>query len=650
MNSREYLQKITQVFTLKRVKIFGFALAGFFALFSGLWLLGRKSIVDWGIEKVKFKLSEKGIDFKVSETSFDGVFGIRFGDVYIGTQKQTLPAGSVLPPIFTCDTFGFSVDYWNTLWHGPSIQNLKIANGQLNLFDSAGIQNFQFKSEKSDEPTQVSEKTNILSAARKILAQVPKNLTVRKFKINIQDSTEKYNAFIQSISFKGEELNAIVDPYTITGELDRTDLTGNIEFVCSDPNGKIRLPGGYFGFGRAKFEIKELIEGNDNEIEIKADGNIEKLKLAHPKLSDTTVHLQEIAGNVKVRYHSGLLELDSNSSFKLNSLNFNAGGHYEWGSGNDYWLNFKIPPTQGKYLFSSLPKGLFQFTSGIKTQGSFGYRFFVFLDGDNLKNTRFESELTSDKDFKVVQWGDANPSKINGSFNHTYYKGDQAIRSFMVGPSNPNYTVLSDISPYVVRSILRSEDPSFFYHKGFYIDAFRGALIHNFQAKRFARGGSTISMQLIKNVYLRQHKTLARKIEEIMLVWLIEREKAISKQRMMEVYLNLIEWGPNIFGIGEASWFYFQKHPLQLTIGESVYLASLIPAPSKALWSIDSSGAASERWSRFTILRNRFLAVDSLEFDKNDFKVQLHPMAIERLRGPKRRQIDAIPVELDELD
>ena len=56
MNSREYLQKITQVFTLKRVKIFGFALAGFFALFSGLWLLGRKSIVDWGLEKVKFKL------------------------------------------------------------------------------------------------------------------------------------------------------------------------------------------------------------------------------------------------------------------------------------------------------------------------------------------------------------------------------------------------------------------------------------------------------------------------------------------------------------------------------------------------------------------------------------------------------------------
>jgi membrane peptidoglycan carboxypeptidase len=157
-------------------------------------------------------------------------------------------------------------------------------------------------------------------------------------------------------------------------------------------------------------------------------------------------------------------------------------------------------------------------------------------------------------------------------------------------------------------------------------------------------------MQLIKNVYLRQHKTLARKIEEIMLVWLIERERAVSKNRMMEVYLNLIEWGPNVFGIGEASWFYFHKYPIQLSIGESVYLASLIPAPSKARWSIDSSGAASERWSRFTVLRNRFLAVDSLEFDREDFKVQLHPMAVERLRGPQKRQIDVIPEEIEDLN
>lgn len=647
MNSREFLQKITQVFTPKRVKILGFSIIGFFTLFTVVWLLGRNAIVEWGLKKAQSKLANKGIEFKIKETSFDGIFGIRLGHVYLGANSNN----GTLPPLFVADTFGFSVDFWNTLWHGPSIQNLKIAQGELNLFDSAGIQNFEFKSEDDEEVVKESnEKTNIIKAARKLLAQVPKNLLIRNFKIRVQDSAEIYKADIQSINFKGENLTANIEPYVITGELDRTDLTGNIEFNCTDPQGKIKLPGGYFGFGKAKFEIQDLIEGSNNEIEIVADGNVENLRLLHPRISDTTVQLSKIAGNVKVKYNSGLLELDSNSTFKLNALNFTAGGHYEWDQGKTYWVNFKIPTSQGKNLFSSLPAGLFQNTSGIKTTGSFGYRFFVFLDGNKLEKTRFESELTGDKDFKVIQWGMAQPAKLNGSFNHTYFRGDNAIRTFMVGPSNPNFTNFNEISPYVVRSVLRSEDPSFFYHKGFYTEAFRGALIHNYRAKRFARGGSTISMQLIKNVYLRQHKTLARKIEEIMLVWLIEREKAVSKNRMMEVYLNLIEWGPNVFGIGEASWFYFQKYPMQLSIGESVYLASLIPAPSKARWSIDSSGAASERWSRFTVLRNRFLAVDSLEFDRDDFKVQLHPMAVERLRGPQKRQIDVIPEEIEETN
>lgn len=644
MNLRKFLLKITQVFTPKRVKIFGFVIIGFFTLFTSAWLLSRKAIVDWGLKKAQSKLSTKGIDFKLKSTSFDGIFGIRLGQVYLASNSSN----HSLPPLFVCDTFGFSVDFWNTLWHGPSIQNLKISQGELNLFDSAGIQNFQFKSENEEVVKETQEKTNIIKAARKLLAQVPKNLQVRNFKIRVQDSAESYQAKIQSLIFKGETLHAKIDPYLITGELDRSDLTGNIEFNCTDPGGKIKLPGGYFGFGKAKFEIQDLNEGSNNEIEVVADGNIENLRLLHPRISDTTVQLSNIAGNVKVKYNSGVLELDSNSSFKLNALNFTAGGHYEWDQGKTYWVNFKIPTNQGKNLFSSLPAGLFQNTSGIKTTGSFGYRFFVYLDGNKLEKTRFESEMTGDKDFKVVEWGLAQPSKINGSFSHTYYKGDQALRTFMVGPSNPNYTPYNEISPFVVRSVLRSEDPSFFYHKGFYTEAFRGALIHNYRAKRFARGGSTISMQLIKNVYLRQHKTLARKIEEIMLVWLIEREKAVSKNRMMEVYLNLIEWGPNVFGIGEASWFYFQKYPIQLSIGESVYLASLIPAPSKARWSIDSSGAASERWSRFTVLRNRFLAVDSLEFDRDDFKVQLHPMAVERLRGPQKRQIDVVSEEIDE--
>ena len=96
---------------------------------------------------------------------------------------------------------------------------------------------------------------------------------------------------------------------------------------------------------------------------------------------------------------------------------------------------------------------------------------------------------------------------------------------------------------------MQSEDGAFFYHKGFLPDAIREALIYDLQVKRFARGGSTITMQLVKNVFLNRNKNFARKLEEALIVWLIETERLTSKERMYEVYLNIAEWGPLIYGI-----------------------------------------------------------------------------------------------------
>jgi hypothetical protein len=98
-------------------------------------------------------------------------------------------------------------------------------------------------------------------------------------------------------------------------------------------------------------------------------------------------------------------------------------------------------------------------------------------------------------------------------------------------------------------------------------------------------------MQLVKNVYLNRQKTLVRKIEEILIVWIIENSNMSSKQRMFEVYLNLIEWGRNVYGIGEASRFYFNKHPSQLELGESIFLASIVPRPKSGLNFFQGDGS-----------------------------------------------------------
>ena len=90
-------------------------------------------------------------------------------------------------------------------------------------------------------------------------------------------------------------------------------------------------------------------------------------------------------------------------------------------------------------------------------------------------------------------------------------------------------------------------------------------------------------MQFVKNAFLNRNKTISRKVEEILIVWLIENQRIISKERMFEVYLNFIEWGRNIYGIGEASRYYFAKSPASLDIGESILLSYVVPSPKLTL-------------------------------------------------------------------
>jgi membrane peptidoglycan carboxypeptidase len=116
------------------------------------------------------------------------------------------------------------------------------------------------------------------------------------------------------------------------------------------------------------------------------------------------------------------------------------------------------------------------------------------------------------------------------------------------------------------------------------------SIIKNIKTKKFTRGASTISMQLVKNVFLNREKTLSRKLEEIVLVYVMENSKIVSKQRMLEVYFNVIEWGPNVYGIGEAAHFYFQKTPNQLSLNESLFLASIVPSPKKFMYRFNEQG------------------------------------------------------------
>ena len=141
------------------------------------------------------------------------------------------------------------------------------------------------------------------------------------------------------------------------------------------------------------------------------------------------------------------------------------------------------------------------------------------------------------------------------------------------------YIYVDEMSPWIVRAILTAEDGDFFFYGGINPVTLADAIGLNVEAGEILLGASTISMQLIKMLYLDQARIFSRKFQELCLVYLMEHEVPVSKERILELYINLAEFGPGIFGIYDASRHYFGNHPASLTAAEATFLASILPAP-----------------------------------------------------------------------
>lgn len=308
------------------------------------------------------------------------------------------------------------------------------------------------------------------------------------------------------------------------------------------------------------------------------NASINGLHVFHTGLSPDTIDLNNGSLNYHINVGKQFIELDSASTVVFNELNFHP---YLRGERTPRWhvrASINQPEFPSTQLFHSLPTGLFRHMKGMETKGNLTYRFLLDVDFNQLDSLQFYSILRG-KDFRITNYGNSELTRMNDEFMYTAYENGQPVRTFAIGPSNPDFRPLDSISPLLQTSILQSEDGGFFYHNGFLPGAIQEALIHDLKVKRFARGGSTISMQLVKNVFLSRHKNIARKLEEALIVWLIEHQHITSKERMYEVYLNIVEWGPLIYGAREASQFYFGKEPSQLTANEAIFMASIIPKP-----------------------------------------------------------------------
>jgi len=148
---------------------------------------------------------------------------------------------------------------------------------------------------------------------------------------------------------------------------------------------------------------------------------------------------------------------------------------------------------------------------------------------------------------------------------------------YVVGPKNPRWVPLRKISRHLRAAVVAAEDSKFYRHDGFDLEGIKAAARRDLEEGRFAAGGSTITQQLAKNLYLSRDKNLIRKVREAAIAWGMERH--LTKKRILELYLNVVELGPDVYGVESGARFYFGKSARWLNPKEAAFLAAMLPGP-----------------------------------------------------------------------
>jgi len=229
-------------------------------------------------------------------------------------------------------------------------------------------------------------------------------------------------------------------------------------------------------------------------------------------------------------------------------------------------------------MLQAIPKEIAPNFVGYKMRGMFDTDIHLGVNWDDLTATVLEGHVGINH-CKVLDEPADSPKRLKEEFEHYVEVEKGEWMSFVVGPTNPDFFPIEQISPYLRASLQSSEDFGFYKHHGFIPSEFKSALVTNLKRCKFAYGASSITMQMVKNVLLTPEKTLGRKLQELFLTWHVEN--TLDKDRIFEIYLNVIEYGPGLYGIGPAAHEYFGKAPKDLNPVEAAFFSSILPNPKE---------------------------------------------------------------------
>jgi len=411
--------------------------------------------------------------------------------------------------------------------------------------------------------------------------------------------------------------------WTLQGELDRAKETVDVIVVAegikpSQLPGADRVP---LDPASGSVSGKLGIKGSRKKLELEGELRLKEVRVTHPKLASQPVvvnNLLEFAGQVDLQQRKLVLEKASISPLEEDprwSLLLSGRLLYaEDPRARELELELELPTADCQLLLESAPPGLFPALEGFELSGV----TYAFLELSVKMNdpdaTVLEGGLSLDacKLEKVPK----TVASLSGPFSHVVKMRTGRTVTRLLGRGALYYTPYDRMPKHLPAAVLSTEDGGFWGHDGFLESQFRASLRRNVELGEFRRGASTITMQMVKNVLLTQEKTVSRKLQELFLTWVVEEQ--LSKQRIMEVYLNVVEFGPGIYGIGDAADHYFGKTPLELTSLESAFLATLLPRPVERheMWC---RGELTERHAkRIHVVHRRMLKtgrIGQTEFD-----------------------------------
>lgn len=540
---------------------------------------------------------------KIAKYSVFGTFDLRFKDLEVKDRSARESFARI-------HRLGTKVQVWKGFKKTLILKDLSVSNMQVHAVKRENYCNYNFIHSTSDgKKVERDYQRQVNSWVSRLADFCPKHFTADRINVLTDMDTARVRyTFENLIVENGKGSGGLVIQkstekpchWKLSGSVDKKKQQYEGRLVCdgkADKIGEIPFLKTFkqmeLGFHEATGHFS-LVKVGKKRTECVLAGSIRNLQCQHHYLAEVPVRIDSVGGRICLNVYSKAIEVDSSSTVSLNRATLHP--YCRLSKNKSTRVIFKINERarDAEPLFASLPTELFQVLPMLKVRGKIDFNCLFDCDFGNVDSLKFDFNIVNHgRSFAVVE-GLGEITRFNEQFEYTFYDNGEPIRNLWIGPNNPYFCPYYQIPELLKQSILASEDGAFFQHRGFIKSSMQSALVSDIKAGRMRRGGSTISMQLVKNLYLNRKKVLTRKFEEMALVWMIEDQRMMSKERMFEIYVNIIEWAPGVIGIGEAADFYFHKRPSELTMPESIYLASLIRAPKHYASTLNADGTLTD--------------------------------------------------------